>query len=167
MGKHVGLDFPEKHGEELREFYYEALMRAFGAADGDVTRIERKNGDVKIVYKRGIWRYVDEYTDGEPFSGETKVYHRGIKCFTMGYWGKVMPGANKQEVYDCLVPALLATDPNHPWRGYNTYVAKNGLCYMNGWSGDIEEFNGYETINSICDDLLYEASYYGGIVNMS
>lgn len=166
MGKHVGLDFSEKHGTELQEFYHEALLHGYGAADGDVTKTEYDDGSTKIVYKRGVWRYSDKFFGGEPFAGMSVVRYDSIACFVMNYWGKVLPFADKEEIYRCLMPALLATNKDHPWRGPNHFLSEDGLRYTNIWHGNINKFYGQEKIGNANDDWLYEADYRGGIVNL-
>ena len=166
MGRRVGFDFAKERSIELQEFYYEALLHDYGAADGAKFETGFEDGSTKIVYERGDWRYSNKFFGGEPFGGMSVVRFRGVACFVMMYWGKVLPGANKDEVYQCLFPALLATNKDHPWRGPNTFLADNGLCYTNIWHGSIEKFYGQEKVGNSNDDWLYEADYRGGIVNM-
>jgi hypothetical protein len=166
MGNHIGIDFAKEHGAELQEFLYEALLRGYGS-ESNSTDAESADGSTKLPpYECGDWKYVDEYYGGEPYSGITVIYYKGVACFSMVYWGKVLSGVDRQSVYDCLMPALMATNPAHPWRGPNQFVAANGLRYTNLWHGSIEKFYGQEKIGNTDDDWLYEADYRGGIINL-
>lgn len=165
MGKLIGADFAEKHGAELQKFLYEALMHGYGS-ESAMTESENDDGSTKIIYECGDWRYSDKFFGGEPFGGMTVVRYKGVACFVMNYWGKVLPGVDKETVYACLMPALMATNPDHPWRGPNGFVADNSLRYTNIWHGNITKFYGQEKIGNANDDWLYEADYRGGIVNL-
>ncbi|MDR0591576.1 MAG: DUF5680 domain-containing protein [Candidatus Nomurabacteria bacterium] len=165
MKRRIGLDFAKEHGVELQAFLYEAALHGYGS-EGNVNDTESDDGGTKIVYERGDWRYSDKYFGGEPFSGLTVIRYKGIACFTMTYWGKVMGmRAYKEKVYDCLQSALMCVRPEHPWRGLNGFVSEHGLCYANIWHGDINEFSGQEKVADLNDNCLYKASYHGGIVN--
>lgn len=176
MEKHLPSDFVAKHGTELQRFFYEASLHGYGSSAPNFTErpndevasrtIEGEDGSTKIIYESGEWRYSDKYFGGEPFSGMTVIRYRGIACFTMIYWGKVLPKVDKEKVYACLQPALMATKLEHPWRGPNQFVAQNGLLYTNIWHGNVEKFYGQEKIGDADDNWLYEADYRGGIVNL-
>jgi hypothetical protein len=166
MGKHVRLDFAEKHGTELQAFLYEALLHGYGS-ESNLTDAVSDDGKTEIAYETGGWRYFDIYYGGEPYSGMSTIFYKGVACWTMVYWGKVYEGVDKESVYDCLMPALMATKPDHPWRGPNDYVAENGLRYKNSWFGGVMAFYGKEKILDPDGKLrLYEADYRGGIVNL-
>lgn len=158
MSKTLPTNFVTRYGKELQKFFYEASLRGYGNEellaqgsslrdrDSEVKVIEGEDGSTKIIYECDVWRYSDKYFGGEPFGGMTVIRFCGIVCFVMNYWGKVLPNVNKQLVYDCLMPALMVTRPEHPWRGPNHYVAKNGLLYTNIWHGNIEKFYGQEKL---------------------
>jgi hypothetical protein len=166
MAKHVGEIFAGTRGEELKEFYYKASMHGYGS-EANQTDAESADGSTVIEYESGDWRYKDVYYGGEPYSGMTTIFFRGVACFTLVYWGKVLPGVKKQDVYDCLMPALMKANPSHPWRGPNVFRAANGLQYVNVWHGNVEEFHGHEEITDENGSLLFETNYRGGIVNMT
>lgn len=175
MRKTLDSNFVATHGVELQRFFHEASLKGY-ASNPDLQFTDRPSSDfqiqtgddgsTKIIYCRGEWRYSDKYFGGEPFSGMVVIRHRGIACFTMVYWGKVLPGIDHEKVYACLRPALRAARLEHPWRGPNQFVADNGLLYTNIWHGNIEKFYGQEKIGDACDNWLYEADYRGGIVNL-
>lgn len=171
MSKHLKSNFVAKHGTELQEFFHEAALHGYGSnrkknGRAESSEVLHANGSTQICYQRDGWMYVDTYFGGEPFSGITIVYHHGIACLSMVYWGKVLPHANQEAVYDCLRPALMASRPEHPWRGPNHFDAANGLSYTNLWHGTIEKFYGQEKIGDSLDNWLYEADYRGGVINL-
>lgn len=157
--------FVAKHGAELQDFFYRANLKGYGGDPDPYSIVVSPDGSTKISYHEENWRYLDEFYGGEPFSGMTTIWYQGKVCFTMVYWGKVLPGANQKKVYACLKAALRASKPEHPWRGPNGLVANN-LRYTNIWHGNIEKFYGQEKIGNINDDWLYECDYRGGIVNL-
>lgn len=166
MGKHVGVDFAEKHGEELNVFVYEALHHGYGSESvtGDD---DTPDGSSTIMYERGDWRYQDIYYGGEPYSGQTTVFYKGVACWNMVYYGKILPHVKiKQYVYDCLMPALMAALPNFPFRGPSVFIAENGLCYVNIGHGDIAQFYGQESIKDQNGEWVFETHYWGGVVNL-
>lgn len=157
-------DFVTKHSAELQQFFYNAQINGYG--NPMATIFKGRDGGTTIEYVEGPWCSEDTYYGGEPYSGMMVITRCQIVCFTMIYWGKVLPEANIEEVYKCLQAALMAVNPLHPWRGPNQFTADNGLRYTNIWHGDINKFYGQEKIGDSHDNWLYECDYRGGIVNL-
>ncbi len=166
MGIHIGTDFAQLHGDELLAFIFEALHYGYGsesiAGDDNTT-----DGSSKVVYEKDDWRYQDVYYGGEPYSGQTTIFYKGVACWNMVYFGKVLPHVdNKQYIYDCLRPALMAASPNFPFRGPSVFIADNDLRYANIGHGNVVQFYGQESIKDENDECLFETYYFGGIVNL-
>jgi len=166
MGIHVGIDFVEQHLTDLLAFVYEATQHGYGSENiaGDENTTD---GSSKIPYENGDWRFLDTYYGGEPYSGMSTVFYKGVSCWTMIYYGRVLPHVDdKQYVYDCLCPALLAATKEYPFRGPANFVADNGLIYENYWDGNITSFCGSESITDSDGVKQFETCYAGGLVNL-
>lgn len=166
MSQHVGIDFIEKHGKELQAFVFEAVQHGYGSEDiaGDENT---PDGSSTINYENGHWRFQDVFFGGEPYSGQSTIFYKGVACWNMTYYGKVLPKIeDKQHVYDCLMPALMAASPNFPFRGPSVFIAENGLRYANIGHGNIAQFYGQESIKDKDDEWLFETHYRGGVVNL-
>lgn len=158
--------FANAHGEELSKFLCRAQL---AQANGELKPKLEKDGSSVMVWREGIWRYSDYRQGKQPFSGTITVWQDGVICFTMQYRGRVQPYVqNKAKVEDCLTEALARPRLYTPWRGPNKYRATNGLTYTNTWTGSLQRgFSGKETIvhPRKPEEILYEVSYMGGIVN--
>lgn len=163
MERNLEKGFITVHGAELQKFFHEVITNGYGNTTAKV--IERADYGKTIQYGRRDWYAEDTFYGGEPFSGMTVIWYKGVPCLTMTYWGKVLPNADKEAVYPCLSAALRAANPQHPWRGPNQFEA-NGLRYTNMWHGMIEKFYGQEKIGDAEDNWLYECDYCGGIINL-
>jgi len=162
----VGTKFAEKHLPELSQFIYKALQKCYGseAATGDENNL---SGSTKYACKNGDWNFTDNFYGGEPFSGMSTVFYRGISCWNMCYYGKVFPFVEDiQRVYDCLFPALMEASKEYPFRGPHKFVSKEGLTYENTWEGVLASFTGRERITDIDGTCLFETYYAGGLVNI-
>lgn len=156
--------FNAEHGDELAKFFAEAQIQY---ASGTVTPMVMGDGGSLLEYADGSWSYSDTWYGGEPYSGMTVISYNGVACFSMVYWGRIMPYADLDETTHGLMEALQHPHPKHPWRGPCEYVIQNGMHYTNEWSGSTRRFSGIERIVSADGkETLYEASYMGGIINM-
>lgn len=158
--------FANTYGEELCKLLFRAQTMQ---AAGELKPRPEKDGSSVTVWREGIWRYSDHRQGKQPFSGTIAVWRDGTICFTMQYRGRIQPYVqNKVKVEDCLAEALARPCPHTPWRGPNKHRATNGLVYTNIWTGSLQKgFRGTETIVSPrkMEEILYEVSYMGGIVN--
>ena len=166
MGTNVEEDFFRLHGSEMADFIYEAIQHGYGSRTEDTGDDNSVDGGTTIEYVRGDWRYLDEFDGGEPFSGRTRVFYKGVACWNMVYYGSVLPDYDKRTVYKCLMPALLAAPERFPLRGPSSFTSDNGLKYVNIWFGDLQQFEGVECIKDMSEDDCYVASYMGGVVNL-
>ena len=149
----------------LGEFLYRAQKHGYG---GNTKPHDGVDGTHTLSYterKSGL-SLVDTWYGGEPFRGTMVIRRSGIVCWVMTYGGEVLPSANKEAVYSCLKPALMARNHISPWRGPEIYMAANGMRYVNEWSGDIKKFKGTEFIYAPGSVRLYECNYEGGLVDL-
>ncbi len=156
--------FASKYGEELCKFLGEAQAKY---ASGEVPFTTMNDGRHLLEYARDDWSYSDLWYGGEPFGGMTTISKDGEVCFTMVYFGKIMPYADKDAVMQALMEALQHYNPACPWRGPREYTTeKDRMHYSNQQSGGVRRFSGTERIVSEDGkETLYEASYLGGIVD--
>lgn len=160
--------FANGHGAELRKFLCEAQIHGYGAVMPD----ETPDGGKKIEYvsKDGLWRSVDIWYGGEPYSGMTTVWRKEnnvfVPCFNMAYWGRVMPFADGKQVLATLAEALQHPELEQPWRGPQRMRSETGLRYRNSRKGGVKKFSGREIISKPGNSqVLYEGVYIGGIIN--
>ena len=158
--------FYNKHDDQMREFFAKAQREyASGAAKPQVG----EDGSSRIVLCDGLWRYVDLWYGGEPYSGMTTLFYEEVACWSMVYWGRIMPYAeDKQLVLAALMDALQHNhNPDQPFRGPRKMITSTGLRYINAAIGGLRCFSGTERIvgHRRKDEVLYYASYTGGVVN--
>lgn len=157
--------FYAAHGKELSEFFMEA-QRAY--ASGAIKPQIKADGSSCIEYADDGWHYVDLWYGGEPYSGMTVILYQGVACWSMVYWGRIMPYAgDKKAVLAALMEALSRnTNREQPWRGPHKYTASDGMRYKNTWKGGMRCFSGTEIITDrTLKETLYTATYMGGIIN--
>lgn len=168
--------FAQEHGAELQEFFREAQI---AYASGSVLPMPIGDSGQRVLYTRKVdgasaglftcdpWEYEGDWYGGEPHSGLIVVRFEGVECFSMVYWGRVMPYAeDKARVMAALMDALRHPVPAMPWRGPRKFLASNGLKYINQPSGSVRKFDGHEEIVSVSrKQVLYSADYIGGIIN--
>ena len=133
-----------------------------------VIQIDFSDGRHVVKYQEGDWSYEDSWVGGEPFSGMTTVWFRGVVFWSMIYRGRVTSGYNKEEVYPCLWTALAKVSPDRPFRGPENMSYDDGKAwYHNQWSGSLVDFNGEESITIADRGVAYKMTYQGGAVNLS
>lgn len=156
--------FAAEHGEELCRFLAEA--QTFYVQKINLPQLTDDGGS-KIVHSRGPWHCVDQWYGGEPYSGMTTVFYEGVACFNMVYFGRLMPYAKRPlTVMSALMEALSYVSEKHPWRGPAKFTCSyEHLLYINKWAGSVRRFQGNERILSNGREVLYEATYIGGIIN--
>lgn len=158
----------EKRGvdiNKLHEFLYRAQKHGYG---GGVKPHHSVDGTHTLCYterKNGL-TLTDTWYGGEPFRGITVIRYYNVVCWVMTYGGEVSPGADKEAIYACLKPALMARNYTSPWRGPEAYTAENGMHYVNAWKGDVTKFSGKEFIYESGSGRQYECSYEGGLVDL-
>jgi hypothetical protein len=156
--------------KKLCDFLYKAQQNGYGSS---AETKDYDGGCHMLSYDDYGFKSYDTWYGGEPYAGITTVeQEHGDKSKTiwsMVYFGKTLPEIDKDVVYSCLRPALLACDENAPWRGPKSFISEDGsLVYENDWEGDVTSFHGTETIKSktLGGIVIYEAHYRGGYVNI-
>lgn len=162
--------FLSEHGEDLENFFREAVLNGYGSNSREAIVIVGADGGTKISLTRGDWNYQDEFFGGEPFAGMTHISYKNRTVFVMNYDGVVEDQSRIKEVYACLHAALMNRDKELPWRGPLSFTHENGLQYICSFpSGTppksfmIEEFI---VDNNKPSRALYRASFHGRLVNM-
>lgn len=91
-------------------------------------------------------------------------FYKDKPVWMMVYYGWVVKSADSNEVYKILREALMRQPEDYPFRGPREHV--NGtLTYRNEWDGETERFLGREIILKN-EEVIYEASYMGGLVDV-
>jgi len=154
--------------EELREFLVKAKKEGY-ASGKEAVKIP--SGEKMLEFKNGLWRYSDVYKGGDKFfSGDEKVFHKESLVWKMDYDGGVesLTGRNKaKEIYMFLKGVLKDVKEEIPFRG--PFMFRGGdFLYLNSIHGDIERFNGYETIqfNSKMNEEGSKAEFLKGAVQV-
>lgn len=155
--------FVERNNGKLKNFLCEALRQGYGSGNNPE---EMSDGSKLFLFERGEWRYEDIYYGGEPFGGITTVYYQDQACWVMVYFGRVMPKAKKEQVYEALGDALVHFNSAMPIRGPKERVCEGGFIYRNSRNGVLDLFHGREEICDQNGKTLYEMNYHGGFVDV-
>ena len=177
--RHFGLNFKDKHKDEIQEFLIKAKQYGYGKA----TPIIKQDGANEITYKLDDWLYTDTWYGGEPFSGITTIAYRGKVCWVMHYHGEIgaesgfASGYRKRKLTECLMGALSASF--HQWGDYETIPVRGPRDFStaNGYIYNAEFIYGRQDISSFCGtetikepygdhDIVYDAEFFGGFVNL-
>lgn len=167
MATRLGPSFIELHGAELQKFVYEALQRIYDKEDFVGAPGEDTAEASHIIVTIDDWSCEDDCLTGEPFNGTTTVRYKGVICWRMIYWGKVLPNAisRSEQIYALLLDAFRKAPKNAPYRG-PSFATDGEMVYANIWHGDIAKFHGQEKIMSSEEEWLFECDYRGGLVNV-
>jgi len=150
-------------GEEgLRSFLIDSNKA--GYAGGEEKKwVKESDGSTTIPFEKGPWKPYDNFFGGEPYGGRTVVFYEGKPYWIMVYYGWVAEGVENGPVYEILRKALAKMPEDHPYRGPKEF--KDGeYIYSNSWEGEIDRFEGEETILK-GQELVYKANYIGGLVD--
>ena len=136
-----------------------------GYASGDLkSRTRESDGFTTIAFSKDNWRMVDNYIEGEPYSGCTKIFFKNKIVFMMVYYGAVNSKVkNIKKVYAFLIKALSKMPENHPYRGPKKFKEKNWE-YINKWTGEVDQFSGQEKI-LFNNKTIFWTKYIGGLVD--
>jgi Domain of unknown function (DUF5680) len=148
--------------EALRQFLI--VCNAAGYAGGDEKQwVKETDGSLTIPFARGGWRSHDNFFGGEPYGGRTVVFHDEKPVWLMAYYGWVADELDADPVYGLLRRALRQMPEELPLRGPAAY-REGEFTYTNAWRGTLTRFAGEEQI-ARGDQLIYQASYSGGLVD--
>ncbi len=150
---------------KLSDFLIEAKKQTY--ANDKIEKVSSTRLNSKdYEYKKGNMVYHDTYFGGTKFIGEEIVYIDNETYWGMNYYGVTIDETYEEEAMDnALRPALMmvGVDENViPVRGPSEYI-NNGYRYTFNVQGDIENFNGIETIYK--DNVkIYELRCSGGLI---
>ncbi len=148
--------------DSLRKFIFEASRSTYASGDETVKQ-KQDDGSTTIEYKRGVYKYHDNYFGGEPYGGREVVFLENKPVWMMVYYGLVFDHKEKGDVYNFLMKALSNSTLDMPYRG-PAFYENSVWSYENNMFGDIDRFSGTEKIFK-GGHCVYEASYIGGLVD--
>ncbi|MFA4975787.1 MAG: DUF5680 domain-containing protein [Candidatus Paceibacterota bacterium] len=128
-------------------------------------KIKEKDKSKTIIFKKGDWKFHDNYFGGEPYGGREVVFFKNKPVYMIVYYGFVNKSVSDfKKVYKFLQEALSQKSKNSlQRRGPKKYVSGD-FVYTNNFNGKIESFYGEEIIK-IKGKKVYSARYAGGLVD--
>lgn len=167
----LGTAFIKKRGEELKNFYKEALARQL---NGKLSPIVLKTGIIEYIYEFDNWKYISNSTPHEPCMEAISILYRGKICFTV-----ITSGYTDIEYRDLkpavdIVLARALQDTNqkqYPWRGPLCAEYNCGgilLRYESFYDGD-ENGCSFQVTEKIVDDSgvsIYNGTCTGMFVSI-
>jgi hypothetical protein len=149
--------------KKLCRFLVKAKRCTYAAGDA-AQKVMESDQSTTLTFFEGDFKYHDNYFGGEPYGGREVVFFKNRPVFMMVYYGLVDESVSDfGEVYSVLQGALSLIPENHPFRGPDEYV-KGESVYRNVYEGEIDKFQGVETI-TVGDKEVYKATYFGGFVD--
>jgi len=148
----------------LKQFLIQFNEAGF-ASDNRNMWTKELDGSTSITYENGEYMAHDNFFGGEPYGGREVIFLNNKPSWMMVYYGWVVEGFDKNEVYKALRNALMNQPKNFPVRGPKE-IEFEGFVYKNNWEGDVERFSGKEVIMKN-NEIVYEADYMGGLVDVS
>lgn len=149
--------------EHLCQFLVEAKKATYAAGDNAQIITEADNSK-SIYYKKGDYKYHDNFFGGEPFGGREVVFYQDKPLYMMTYYGKVLESViDFKEVPIILQHALAQIPLDHPFRGPKEFI-ENNFIYKNEYQGEIDDFSGQETISTNDGEIVFRAQYSGGLI---
>jgi hypothetical protein len=151
--------------EALRKFLVKANENGYAGGAKEVT--PQRPGFSEIEYKSGDWYFRDSYAGHYFAPGQEVVYFRDKPVWAMAYAGGMTfdkHGDTKLDkiTYKFLRKALLAMDPDKPFRGPE-HFDDGEFCYHSELEGDIEEFAGNEYIE-YKGKVIFSQNFIGGLI---
>ncbi|KKQ81503.1 MAG: hypothetical protein UT05_C0015G0012 [Parcubacteria group bacterium GW2011_GWF2_38_76] len=156
---------PEIDYNELKKFLLDANTNGYAGSGNKVT--PQRPGFKEIECSNGDWLMHDSYAGHFFAPGQEIVYYKGIPIWTMAYAGgmKFQHHGDEElahETFVFLKKALLAMDPEKPYRGPE-HFEEGEWKYISTLEGDIKDFLGNEKIYHE-GELLFEQIFIGGII---
>lgn len=148
----------------LKQFLVKFNEAGF-ASDNRNMWTKELDGSTSITYENGEYMAHDNFFGGEPYGGREVIFLNNKPSWMMVYYGWVVEGFDKNEVYKALRNALMNQPKDFPVRGPKE-IEFEGFVYKNNWEGDVERFSGKEVIMKN-NEIVYEADYMGGLVDVS
>ncbi len=141
---------------QLNEFLVRAKRKTYAS---NTPSIILPNGSKQLTYAQEDWLYQDTYFGFNPFSGQEIVWKNKTPIWSMNYYGSAQ-GPSPKEIYTFLKQALKSVSVEHPFRGPHLFRINN-FIYINQHTGNLEKFQGLETILHHGEEI-YQLNYLGG-----
>jgi hypothetical protein len=149
--------------DELCQFLVEAKRATYASGD-KADKIREIDKSTTLIYEQGDWKYHDNYFGGEPFGGREVVFFKGLPVYIMVYYGWVTKESTDYDnIIKMLHNSLLLIPQSSPYRGPEKH-SQGDYVYLNTFNGEVENFNGTETI-TLNNKQVYRASYAGGLID--
>ena len=151
--------------QEFLQFLIEAKKRGYAGLDDEATVQPLIPGSKQLEWRSAEFLYRDIYVGMARFAGQEMVFHAGKAVWSMVYEGGVTPICPSDKIrgiYALLRQGLSAVTLQYPWRGPPS-LRIGGATYANIAAGNLDAFNGVETIeqNGV---IAYRLDYRGGWV---
>ncbi len=149
--------------EALRQFLQQANKEGYGSGKEQNWKKE-EDGSTTITFEFGDFKVHDNFFGGEPYAGREVIFYKGKPFWMMVYYGAAIEGQDRKRIYALIQKALSNAPAEMPVRGPRELEDRE-LTYENGWSGDIQDFSGQESIVHKKGQTVYKAKYMGGLVD--
>lgn len=151
--------------DDLRDFLVEANKHGYAGGAKEVKA--QRPGFNEIGYARGDFYYRDSYAGHYFAPGQEVVYFKDKPVWAMAYAGGMTfdrHGDTKLDklIYEFLKNALLAMDPEKPFRGPE-HFKENDLAYQSEVTGEIKDFAGNEYIE-YKGEIVFSQNFIGGLI---
>lgn len=151
--------------EQLKKFLYNANAKGYAGGAQEIT--PQRPGFNELEYSEGDWYFRDSYAGSFFAPGQEIVYFQDKPIWAMAYAGGMKFEFHNQpeiakETFQFLKKALLAMDPEKPFRG-SAELIDGDWRYISTLDGDIKDFIGNEKIFK-GDELMFEQNFIGGLV---
>ncbi len=152
--------------KDFIQFLVQAKRQTYAAQDNSANVTPLLPGSRQLEYRAGNWLYRDIYFGGIYFVGQETIYESDAPVWAMSYAGGIVlsatPSPEIGPVYSFLKTALRQVAPECPYRG-PAQVREGAFVYTDAHQGDVERFEGLETIKH-SGVLIYQLRYNGGLL---
>ncbi len=145
--------------ERFVQFLVKAKQNTYAAGGQEAGSSRPASHDLR--YAEGDYLYIDSYLGGIDFAGEEGVWVQDRPVWSMNYYGTMHTDDITEDFSKCLKQALLRIPPDAPYRGPAEFRYDRHYLYRCYWQGDLECFQGHETIFRD-GQMIYELWYHGG-----
>lgn len=152
--------------EKLKEFLVEASSKTYAAGDSSL-KTDEKDGSTTFEYKKGEWKYHDNFFGDEPFGGREVIFYKDKPVWMMTYYGGVYRKSSGAEAVVGFLRKALSNiagieKQEVPCRGPSLFL-DGEYKYISNSMGEIETFTGEEFILKDGKEV-YCAVYNGGLL---
>lgn len=144
--------------DDFVQFLVKAKKNSY--ASGTPATLASRPGSHDLHYSEPPFLYIDTWLGGFHFIGQEAVWMNGTNIWGMNYYGKMLTEPIPPEFGPFLKAALSLVPYSAPYRG-PVLFSDHGFVYSCEHSGDIEQFNGEESITSR-GKVIYSLVFHGG-----